>query len=180
MQEQLQKVNDELSRLAHVDALTELTNRRGFMLNYGREWGRACRDSEPLSVVMIDIDSFKSYNDEYGHLAGDDCLRKVADAMASSILRPADILARFGGEEFILLLPNTNVGGALLVAERLRSAVENQKLVHEYALAVGYVTISLGVSEKVDGQTPEDFLNSADKNLYKAKESGRNQVFGGR
>ncbi len=178
IQEQLQKVNEELSRLAHVDALTELTNRRGFIMNYGREWGRASREGSTLSVVMIDIDSFKAYNDNYGHVDGDDCLRRVAQAMGSCILRPADVVARYGGEEFIVLLPNTSIEGAMLVAERLRKVVNDEAIPHAHALVGNTVSVSLGVAEKTEGQTPDGLLEAADKNLYKAKEGGRNQVCG--
>ena len=178
IQEQLQKVNEELNRLAHIDALTELTNRRGFIMSYGREWGRASREEAPLSVIMIDIDSFKAYNDHYGHLEGDDCLRRVAQAMASCIMRPADFVARYGGEEFIVLLPNTSGEGAMLVAERLRQAVEKETIPHAYSLAGKMVSVSLGVAEKTEGQTADGLLEAADKNLYKAKGGGRNQVCG--
>lgn len=178
IQEQLQKVNCELNRLAHVDVLTELTNRRGFFMSYDREWGRADRENETLSVILIDIDSFKAYNDNYGHLEGDDCLRRVAQSMASCILRPADVIARYGGEEFIVLLPNTSTEGAMLVAERLRQVVEKEAIPHAYSLGGPTVSVSLGVAEKTENQTSDGLLEAADKNLYKAKEGGRNQVCG--
>lgn len=178
-QEQLQRANNELLRLAHIDALTELTNRRGFIMSYGREWGRASREKEPLSVVLIDVDFFKAYNDQYGHLAGDDCLRLVAKTLAKSLLRPADIIARYGGEEFVVLLPNTDLDGAMLVAERLREAVASQRQKHESSIIADYVTVSVGVAEKEEGQLPDDLLEKADKYLYQAKESGRNKACGG-
>ncbi|MFD2231630.1 diguanylate cyclase [Alkalimarinus sediminis] len=177
IQEQLQTVNQELSRLAHVDSLTELNNRRGFVLHYGREWGRSSREAQPLSIIMIDIDSFKTYNDNYGHLAGDDCLRLVAKILMSNLLRPVDMVARYGGEEFVVLLPNTSLDGAKLVAERLRAAVESENLKHEFSPVAKHVTISAGCAEKVAGQAPNLLIDVADKNLYKAKENGRNQVF---
>lgn len=178
IQEQLQTVNEELSRLAHVDALTELNNRRGFVLHYGREWGRSSRESQPLSVIMIDIDSFKTYNDNYGHLAGDDCLRIVAKILMSNLLRPVDMVARYGGEEFVVLLPNTSLDGAKLVAERLRASIESENILHDYSPVGKHITISAGCAEKVAGQAPNQLIDVADKNLYKAKENGRNQVFG--
>ena len=178
IQEQLQTVNEELSRLAHIDALTELNNRRGFVLHYGREWGRSSRESQPLSVIMIDIDSFKTYNDNYGHLAGDDCLRLVSKILMSNLLRPVDMVARYGGEEFVVLLPNTSLDGAKLVAERLRSSIEHENLLHEFSPVGKCITISAGCAEKVAGQAPNQLIDIADKNLYKAKENGRNQVFG--
>lgn len=178
IQEQLQKVNGELNRLAHVDVLTELTNRRGFFTSYDREWARATRESESLAVILIDIDSFKTYNDHCGHLAGDDCLRRVAQAMARSVLRPTDVIARYGGEEFVVLLPNTTESGAILVAERLRESVEEMCVPHAHSLAANYVTVSLGVAEMLEDHEPSGLLELADKHLYKAKESGRNKVCG--
>ena len=176
IQEQLQKVNGELSRLAHVDVLTELTNRRGFFTSYDREWGRASREKEPLTIILIDIDSFKVYNDNYGHLEGDDCLRRVAQSMANNVLRPTDIIARYGGEEFVVLLPNTSQEGALLVAERLRGAVEQQKIPHAHSPASQYVTVSVGVAGKREEHDQNGLLESADRCLYRAKDSGRNRV----
>lgn len=178
IQEQLQTVNQELSRLAHIDALTELNNRRGFVLHYGREWGRSSRESQPLSIIMIDIDSFKTYNDNYGHLAGDDCLRLVSKILMSNLLRPVDMVARYGGEEFVVLLPNTSLDGANLVAERLRTSVESENLLHEFSPVGTCITISAGCAEKTPGQAPNQLIDVADKNLYKAKENGRNQIFG--
>ncbi len=179
VQEQLQQANNELLRLAHIDALTELSNRRGFTMAYSREWGRASRENEPLSVALIDVDFFKAYNDLYGHLAGDDCLRCVAKALLQGLLRPVDIIARYGGEEFVVLLPNTALDGAKLVAERLREAVASQWLKHERSVTADHVTISIGVAAKEAGQRPEALLEKADKHLYQAKESGRNRVCSG-
>ncbi|UZE95671.1 GGDEF domain-containing response regulator [Alkalimarinus alittae] len=178
IQEQLQKTNEKLSQLAHIDALTELNNRRGFVLLYGREWARSSRESLPLSVIMIDIDSFKAYNDNYGHLAGDDTLRLVAKTLLSSLLRPTDIVARYGGEEFVVLLPNTTLEGSMRVAERLRGTIENQMISHEFSSTGNYLTISAGCAEKVKDQAATQLIDKADQNLYKAKENGRNQVFG--
>ncbi len=178
IQEQLQTVNEELSRLAHIDSLTELNNRRGFVLHYGREWGRSSRESQPISVIMIDIDSFKTYNDNYGHLAGDDCLRLVSKILMSNLLRPVDMVARYGGEEFVVLLPNTSLDGAKLVAERLRSSIENENMLHEFSPVGKCITISAGCAEKAAGQLPNQLIDAADKNLYKAKVNGRNQIFG--
>ncbi|WP_250656703.1 diguanylate cyclase domain-containing protein [Alkalimarinus coralli] len=178
IQEQLQIANKELSRLAHIDALTELNNRRGFVLHYGREWGRSSRENQPLSVVMIDIDSFKTFNDNYGHLAGDDCLRLVAKTLVSSLLRPTDMVARYGGEEFVVLLPNTSLEGAMLVADRLRESVAQQQVAHDFSPVAKHITISAGCAEKKAGQAPNQLIDSADKSLYLAKENGRNQVYG--
>ncbi|MCP5161302.1 MAG: diguanylate cyclase [Hahellaceae bacterium] len=176
MRDDLVKANKELERMAHVDILTDLTNRRGFMAAYMREWARSNRDGTPLSIVLIDIDYFKGYNDNYGHLEGDACLRRVARALANAVMRPADVVARFGGEEFVVLLPNTDLAGASDVAERLRAAVENVGIKHEFSSVATHVTISVGVAQKRPEMAPELLLSSADEFLYKAKERGRNNV----
>jgi diguanylate cyclase (GGDEF)-like protein len=176
MQEKLAEANRELERLSQVDPLTNLMNRRGLYLAIGREWGRASREHSPLSLIMLDVDSFKPYNDNYGHLRGDSCLKMIAKAVQSALLRPADIVARYGGEEFVILLPGTAIEGAVQVAERVRQAVENERLEHAFSKVASYVTVSLGVASK--GATeivPDDLIGLADKRLYKAKESGRNR-----
>ncbi len=176
MQEQLSRANRELERLSQVDALTNLMNRRGFYLNLGREFGRSAREHSPLSLIMLDVDSFKPYNDNYGHLRGDSCLKMIAKAIQSAILRPADIVARYGGEEFVILLPNTETSGAIQVAERVRKAVESENLEHQFSPVASYVTVSLGVATKTTSETsPEDLIGLADKRLYIAKDSGRNR-----
>ena len=121
---QLQEANQALQRISNIDALTGVANRRHFSIVLAREWGRAVRDGHPLAAVMIDVDFFKAYNDAYGHLRGDDCLRQVALALQATIKRPADLLARYGGEEFVILLPKTGLPGAIALAEEARRRVE--------------------------------------------------------
>lgn len=176
MQEQLSEANRALERLSQIDPLTNLMNRRGFFLNLEREFGRSNRDHTPISLIMLDVDSFKPYNDNYGHLRGDSCLKMISKALNSALLRPADIVARYGGEEFVILLPNTETEGAILVAERVRLAVAKENLEHNFSPVANYITVSLGVATKSsDKQSPEDLIGLADKRLYIAKDSGRNR-----
>lgn len=163
---------------AVIDALTGIPNRRAFLERTEIEYRRSLRDGKPLSIVMADIDFFKAYNDTYGHAAGDACLQRVAQVIKSALKRPGDFCARYGGEEFVLLLPDTAREDALLVAERIRAAVESMAMQHEKALPAGVVTLSLGVST-TGGAVPDSFekeLQLADMALYAAKERGRNRV----
>ena len=140
----LKAQTEMLERMAWMDGLTSLPNRRRFDAALELEGRRAFREQIPLSVLIIDVDSFKAYNDNYGHGAGDECLRRVADALAGALLRPADLVARYGGEEFAVLMPNTDREGAVEVAERMREAVEGLRLAHEYSDAECTVTVSVG------------------------------------
>ncbi|HEX9627766.1 MAG TPA: diguanylate cyclase [Acidiferrobacterales bacterium] len=172
----LEKSNIELQRLSTQDGLTGVANHRLFEETLAREWARAARERAPLSIVMIDIDHFKLLNDSDGHLAGDDCLKRVAQALNQAVRRPADFLARYGGEEFIAILPGTDMDGATMVAERLREAVEDSHLVNR---GTGrFVTVSLGVASAVPspGTSGEVLVATADRAMYQAKEAGRNQV----
>ena len=160
-----------------IDPLTQIPNRRFFLKRSDEEFRRAAREHEPLALIMADIDYFKLFNDRYGHLEGDACLKTVADTMKSMLRRPPDCIARFGGEEFIILLPDTPAEGAAKVAEQLRSAVEELQINNEPSLCGDVVTISLGVAASENGKTPyEALLKEADKALYRAKEKGRNRV----
>jgi diguanylate cyclase (GGDEF)-like protein len=173
----LQKANEELQRLSSLDGLTGLLNRRQFDERYIREWRRAARDGTTLSVIMVDIDFFKAYNDAYGHLVGDDCLRSVARTLDDSMRRPADFVARYGGEEFAAVLPDTGVEGAVGVAESFRAQVA--ALSADIGPLTGkHVTVSVGVaSAKPDaGSAPADLIAAADQALYRAKRAGRNRV----
>lgn len=173
----LKQQMDLLESLALIDGLTHIANRRRFDETLEKEWASAKRNEAPLSLIMIDIDHFKKYNDHYGHGEGDLCLKKVALRLSSSLVRPCDLIARYGGEEFVVILPNTPQIAALQIAERLRASIEQLGLPHAYAKAM--VTISLGVATllKIPENSLPSLLNdAADRALYKAKENGRNQV----
>jgi len=177
LQTALEKSNEELQRLSILDGLTGVANRRNLDENLTKEWKRAARESTEIAFIMIDIDHFKPYNDNYGHQEGDVCLKRVSATLNSVPGRPADLFARYGGEEFAAVLPHTNLEGAKVVAEKMRTAVDKLNLKHEYS-QIGHVTISLGVASlKPEPNTlPDIIITSADGALYKAKESGRNQV----
>lgn len=169
---------EELKELATKDALTGIANRRFFDEYLEKEWKRAQRDQDPFSIVMIDLDFFKLYNDTYGHQKGDYCLKKVASTIDEAMKRPADMAARYGGEEFALILPETSSEGAVSLAERLRKSIYDLNLEHKNSSCELRVTVSLGVATiKMDKKS--DFFNlisKADKALYAAKDSGRNRV----
>jgi len=171
---------DLLRQWVYVDALTGVRNRRSFDEQLAVEWGRAAREGNVLSVVMVDVDFFKRYNDHYGHLAGDACLRNVADFLRRAVKRPGDFVARYGGEEFVCLLPNTPIAGALSLARQLCAGVEALALPHLASPTAPVVTVSMGVCSS-NGQDPcsaEMLLRTADAQLYQAKETGRNRVCG--
>jgi diguanylate cyclase (GGDEF)-like protein len=176
-EEELQAANAKLQELAATDSLTGLANRRSFDLALERECRRAERSEQPISVLMIDIDKFKSYNDFYGHQDGDNCLRQVAQAVLQAFRRPGDLAARYGGEEFAIILPETDELGAMYVAEKLRSIVHELGLNHQGNDA-GVVTISLGVACAEVGSNVEGaaLVREADQALYEAKGTGRNKV----
>lgn len=172
----LQAANDKLRELIWVDSLTQVSNRR-FLDDYlQREWQRSAREQLPLSFILCDIDCFKSYNDTYGHIAGDDCLRKVARAIRYAVRRPADLVARYGGEEFAVVLPNTNFHGAVRVAENVRLRVKELKITHSSSFVKNYITLSMGIATKVpvNPSLPETLIAASDKALYQAKLQGRN------
>ncbi len=175
---ELKKHRDMLEKLSTLDGLTGIPNRRQFNLFLEHEWRSAIRTRLPISIVMADIDYFKSFNDNYGHLAGDECLKKVAKALFRVMKRGTDLVARYGGEEFAIVLPGTDINGALLLAEELRESVEKLKIVHEYSKSSNHITVSVGVSSIVPSprDLPEMLINMSDKMLYTAKENGRNQV----
>ena len=177
-QVQLKARTEMLERLAMVDGLTGIANRRSFDQSLEHEWKRASRNALPVSVVMIDIDHFKPYNDTYGHGAGDICLQQVAEALRSVTQRPGDLVARYGGEEFAALLPETDVDGAEMIASAMREAVSNLKLPHEHSPVADHITVSLGHATCFNefDASPRKLVDAADDALYKAKESGRNRV----
>ena len=176
--QELQKANQELQRLATTDGLTQVANRRRFDEYLSLEWRRLTRSQAPLSLILCDVDFFKSYNDTYGHLAGDSCLRAVAQAIKGALKRPADLVARYGGDELAVILPNTNAKGAVHVAEVLRHEVKRLKIPHASSKVNEYVTLSEGVSSQVPTQdlSPETLIAGADQALYQAKEQGRQGV----
>ncbi|MEM0980563.1 MAG: diguanylate cyclase [Cyanobacteria bacterium P01_H01_bin.58] len=175
----LNDLNQRLAEMARVDALTRLANRRQFNEHIAMEWRRMRRLKSPLSLILCDIDFFKNYNDYYGHLAGDDCLQRVAAAMKDEIKRPGDLLARYGGEEFVVVLPNTNPDGAFHLAEALRKSVFALKIPHAASEVDSVVTLSLGVAT-CQPTLADDYyglIQATDKVLYKAKKQGRNRTF---
>jgi len=177
-QQQLLDSNLMLQRLMNSDGLTGLSNRRHFDEYLELEWRRAMREQQQLSLLMIDVDYFKAYNDTFGHLAGDEALRRVAEAIRGSCSRPSDLPARYGGEEFALVLPNTSPGGARLVAEKLRQSVLGLAIEHTAPAAGAYLTVSVGLATQVPaiGSLCRQLISAADKGLYQAKNGGRNQV----
>ncbi|MBI4621303.1 MAG: diguanylate cyclase [Desulfobacterales bacterium] len=179
IEEELQKANHKLQRLTVIDGLTQIANRRRFDEYLQEEWFRMAREKKPLSLIMCDIDCFKLYNDNYGHLLGDDCLRSVSRVINDCSKRPGDLAARFGGEEFAVILPDTDNEGAVHVAEDIRVKVQELMIVHAFSPVHRYVTLSLGVSSVVpeDISNPQTLVERADIALYEAKRAGRNRVF---
>jgi len=170
-------LEDKLSALAISDGLTSLANRRHFDERLAAEWDRARREGTPLSLLLIDVDHFKSFNDQYGHQAGDACLRSIARVLAEQARRPADVAARYGGEEFALLLPNTDAGGCEQVGEQIRQAIQELGILHAFNPPSKQVTVSIGGATHValtDKADCASLIAAADKALYVAKESGRN------
>ncbi len=178
MAERLDAANKKLTRMSYLDGLTGVPNRRYFEEFFAREWKNAIRLNSPLSLIMFDIDCFKAYNDTYGHLNGDDCLKKIAGASENALKRPRDFLCRYGGEEFIAVLPGTDKKGALTVAKRFLEKTDKLKIVHKNSTVSKNVTISVGVAAiNPDKKSkPTSFIGEVDKALYKAKQSGRNCI----
>ncbi|MES2356631.1 MAG: diguanylate cyclase [Pseudomonadota bacterium] len=178
-QQQLLEMNLELQRLSSVDGLTGLANRRYFEECLASEWSRAMRGQYALSVLMIDVDDFKSYNDTYGHLAGDEVLKNAGLAIKRSFERTADLPARFGGEEFIVLLPNTDLAGAQYLGEKVRRSIYDLSIPHSASATAAYITVSVGVASSIpqrDQPLSTALVEGADLALYDAKKSGRNRV----
>ncbi|MEE8527338.1 MAG: diguanylate cyclase [Gammaproteobacteria bacterium] len=167
-----------VERLAHSDQLTKLANRRMFDEMLVKEWDHALRGGTMLSLVLLDIDDFKQYNDGYGHSRGDKCLRAVADALRTALPRGTDILARYGGEEFAVILPFTDAHGGQVVSERMRKAVETLQLPHKHSTVGGHLTITTGgvTCQPVPDMKPTRLIELADQALYQAKARGKNRV----
>jgi len=176
----LKRYRDLLEALSHVDGLTGVPNRRRFDEYLLHEWRRAERAGGALSLLMADIDYFKAFNDTYGHLAGDDCLKRVAQALEHCVHRPADLAARYGGEEFACVLPDTDLAGAVHLAERMVEAVRELAIPNERSEAADIVTISMGAATITPSKdaSPEQLIRQADVKLYQAKQEGRNRVLG--
>ncbi|MCJ8340574.1 MAG: diguanylate cyclase [Pseudomonadales bacterium] len=174
---ELKRQRDLLEHLHITDALTGIANRRRFDLSLKHEWKRAIRMKDWISLIMIDIDFFKQFNDIYGHPAGDDCLQKVAHALDKVCAREIDLLARYGGEEFLAVLPSTDIEGAMRVAKTMKDCIIALEIPHQGTLIGDCISISLGVSSNsnIGIEAPQVLLKQADEALYKAKRNGRNQ-----
>lgn len=177
-EEALKEANERLKDMAMQDGLTGIANRRNFDIKLEKEWRRAMRDNSELSLIIFDVDFFKSYNDTYGHQAGDVCLQTIAKKAFILLKRPGDLFARYGGEEFVAILPDTDNEGASSVAEHVRRNIYELKMPHDSSDVCRYVTVSCGVASVVPTKTitPKYLLEAADKALYQAKETGRNKV----
>ena len=174
----LQTANRELEEMASLDGLTSLNNQRFLVQALDLEWRRAQREGRSIAFIMADVDHFKLFNDSYGHLAGDDCLRSIAAVLKDVVARPGDLVARYGGEEFLIVLPSTDLKGAAQIAEKVRARIEELEIPHSASGVSPFVTISLGVYACVPGrdQTSQQALAAADNLLYQAKREGRNRV----
>ncbi|KJK02640.1 diguanylate cyclase [Pseudomonas sp. 21] len=177
-EEQLIMLQRQLEEYSYKDGLTGVANRRMFDSVLDTEWGSAQRSGQPLSLVLLDIDYFKQFNDHYGHIQGDDCLRIVGKALAGALHRPRDFIARFGGEEFVLVLPETDSEAARQIAERCRSVLREQRIAHVKSAVSDLLTISLGVGTAVPSSSdrPLDFVAAVDRLLYQAKQAGRDRL----
>ncbi len=175
--QQLAKANRKLQYLVNFDGLTQVANRRHFDRYLEQEWYRLQRSQQPLSLILCDIDYFKNYNDYYGHQAGDDCLQKVAQALKNAVKRSADLVCRYGGEEFVIILPDTNRAGTIEIAQLIQLAIKELNLVHAHSPISKNITLSLGISCEIPHpQSSIRFLiNAADTALYKAKKQGRDR-----
>jgi diguanylate cyclase (GGDEF)-like protein/PAS domain S-box-containing protein len=177
-EQKLLRLQKELEDYSFKDSLTNIANRRMFDTVISREWSHAQRQHQTISMILVDIDYFKEYNDHYGHVQGDACLQQVAIALGSAIKRPRDFIARFGGEEFVLILPDTDANTAAMLAERCRNTIYQEKIAHRMSRVGEWLTVSLGVATI----TPSNenlsitFIDQVDKLLYQAKQNGRNCI----
>lgn len=171
----LQRANEMLKSLAAIDSLTGVANRRYFNNFYQREWRRSVRLKLPISILMIDIDYFKAYNDIYGHQKGDDCLKRFAQALKGIPKRPGDLVARYGGEEFVILLSDTDMDGAEAIAKLMQQKISKLKIEHTGSMVGTHVTFSAGIAAIIPDNdlNPESLITAADKALYQAKQEGR-------
>ncbi|MHB1216434.1 MAG: sensor domain-containing diguanylate cyclase [Thiobacillus sp.] len=177
-EQKLMALQKELEEFSFRDGLTGIANRRMFDSIMEVEWTNARRNNQPLSLIMIDIDYFKPYNDHYGHIQGDDCLKHVGQILSSAATRPRDLFARFGGEEFVLVLPETDAASAKKVADRCRNLLFKEQIPHEKSPVSPILTVSLGVDTilPTHKDQPLGFIKAVDTLLYQAKQNGRNCV----
>lgn len=175
---QLQEGNRQLQLIANLDGLTQVANRRCFNDYLKNQWHTHLEKQQPLTLIMIDIDYFKLYNDHYGHQQGDECIYRVAQGIAMIIKRPTDLTARYGGEEFAVILSNTKIEGGLIIADLIQSTIASFEMPHEKSQVSSYVTLSIGVSCLIPNEniSLEDLIGNADKALYEAKNQGRDRV----
>ena len=175
---QQEAINKRLEAISTVDSLTNLANRRYFDDALLRELLRSQRTKTPISLILLDIDFFKQYNDEYGHLAGDNCLRLISTVLQENVKRPGDMAARYGGEEFCIIMPDTDQRGAMKLAEQIKQDVVSLNIPHQKSRITNHVTVSMGIASMVPGLqvTTSTLINAADKALYTAKKDGRNLI----
>jgi diguanylate cyclase (GGDEF)-like protein len=176
--EQIKAANLELEKLSITDALTQITNRLGLERKLRKEWSGLCRDINPIAIVMIDMDYFKSFNDQYGHIEGDRCLRQISNILSKNTQRPRDMAARFGGEEFTLVLPETNIQTALHISKNIQNDIANCKIQHKPSKVSEFVTVSIGIASLIPTaeMSVYSILQNADEALYTAKQNGRNRI----
>jgi diguanylate cyclase (GGDEF)-like protein/PAS domain S-box-containing protein len=177
-EQELIRLNRTLEEYSFTDGLTAVANRRMFDMSIEREWGSAHRECRPLSLIMFDVDYFKEYNELYGHLGGDECLKRIAQLLASVAGRSRDVFARFGGEEFVMLLPETDAKSAILLAEKCHQLINDERIPHRGSKLGAYLTVSQGVTTIVPSvkESASGFIARADWLLYQAKQQGRNRV----
>jgi len=176
MENDLRIANQQLEQLAQTDGLTQLANRRYFDRYLSQEWEKARQEQQPISLILLDIDYFKKFNDSYGHQAGDDCLKQVAQGLQRSIRRTTDLVARYGGEEFVVVLPNTQQPGAVAIAQRIQAQARSLSIPHQASDISDIVTVSMGICTTIPaGESPEALVKQADVALYRAKQQGRDR-----
>jgi len=178
---ELKRLRDHWQRLSTIDGLTQIANRRAFDDTLSASWRCAIRQQQPLALIIADVDHFKAYNDHHGHAMGDHCLKQVARVLAAQVMRACDLVARFGGEEFVCLMPGVDLDGAEVVARRMCAAITEQAIPHEHPDVHGTVSISIGVAvvQPTPALAPEVLLVEADRRLYEAKRTGRNRLCAG-